>query len=360
MSARPPAPLHRGPAVSESLRVGIIAPPWVEVPPPAYGGTEAVIDVLARGLASAGHDVRLFTVGASSCPVPRSSVFAEAQRPMNTTSAELHHVQSAYEALADCDVIHDHTIAGPVWARTLGTAPPVVATCHSELDACNRGIYASVAGTASVIAISYAQRRSARDVAFAGVVHHGLDPAAHPVGTGEGGHLLFVGRMDPRKGVAEAIQIALLARMPIRIVAKMRDPQERAYFEARVRPLLGPGVELLGEVPPAVRNTLMGDAVALLNPIAWDEPFGLVMAESLAAGTPVIAFPRGAAPEIVRDGVTGFLPRSLAAAVDAVGRVRAIDRDACRQEVLSRFTAERMVAGYLDRYDAVLADRPAA
>jgi glycosyltransferase involved in cell wall biosynthesis len=335
------------------MRIGLVAPPWVPVPPTRYGGTEGVIDTLARGLAERGHDVVLATTGDAECPVERRWVFATPPEPMGSTLPELHHVRAAYEALADCDVIHDHTLTGPLWASTLPARPPVLATHHGDFSEAAREFFAHVSPHVAVNGISHDQVSQAVGVPVAGVVHHGLDLERFTVGEGKGDYVLFVGRCSPDKGVAEAIEIARAADLSIVVVAKKREGPEMRYFEERVAPLLGPGVEYLGEVHPVERDRLMRDAVALVNPVKWHEPFGLVMVESLACGTPVVAFPRGAAPEIVDHGVTGFLCESQESAVAALDKVRDLDRWDCRSAVEKRFTADRMVTDYLQLYEAL-------
>lgn len=332
------------------MRIGIVAPPWVPVPPVKYGGTEAVIDSLARGLAGDGHEVVLMATGDSTCPVDRRWVYDTAPEPMGATLPELHHVQVAYEELADCDVIHDHTLSGPVWAATVPKRPPVLATNHGEFSPPVRRLFTHLSRVLSISAISHSQADLARDVPIAAVIHHGLDLERFHVGKGEGDYVAFVGRCTAEKGVHLAIEIARRAGIPILLMAKKREPDEIRYFEEQVAPLLGPGVEYLGEVHPDERNRLLRDARALVNPIRWPEPFGLVMAESLACGTPVVGYPSGAAPEIIDDGVTGFLVRDVDEAVAALGRLDELDRGDCRAAVEQRFSAKRMVNDYLALY----------
>jgi len=340
------------------VRIGLIAPPWLPVPPPAYGGTEAVVDRLARGMQAAGHDVVLFTTGDATCPVERRWVFEAAQAPrMGEAVAELRHLVHAYDALASCDLVHDHTVVGPAYAERL-PALPVVTTNHGPFDRELLDVYRAVAHRVPVIAISHAQAATAPGLPLAGVIHHGIDVDRFPVGSGGGGHLLFLGRMTPDKGAEQAVAIARRAGLPLVLAAKMREPAERRYFEERVRPLLGPGVDFVGEVGGKDKCDLLAGSVALLNPIQWDEPFGLVMIEALACGTPVLATARGAAPEIVDAGVTGFLG-SEDDLVAAAGRVSELDRAACRAAVAERFSTARMVDEHLDLFARILAAREA-
>jgi len=336
------------------VRIGLIAPPWVAVPPARYGGTEAVIDTLARALATAGDQVVLFSVGESTCPVTRRWVYDEAQRDrMNWTAPELFHVAHAYRALADCDVIHDHTTGG---LAVLGkhAEVPVVVTHHNRFDRETNLLFAESPWAASV-ALSHSHAREARGFRPTRVIHHGIDATAFPHGTGSGGHLLFLGRIAPEKGVDRAIEVARRAGVPLVIAAKMQEERELAFFRDVVRPRLGPGVDYVGEVDATTKARLLGDAIALLNPIRWREPFGMVMIEALACGTPVLASPRGAAPEIIRPGVTGLLCQTDADFVDAIGRVDELSRPACRAAAEGYFSARRMAADYRDLYASLLA-----
>lgn len=340
------------------MRCVLVAPPWVPVPPPSYGGTEAVVDQLAVGLQDAGHEVVLCASGDSSCPVPVASCFEEAPAgAIGDTEVELRHVLHAYEvvrSLGPVDVVHDHTLLG---AAVAGGHLPLVTTNHGPFDPAHVAIFRALARKAAVVAISHGQARTAPEVPIARVIHHGVDPDSFPVGDGQGGYAAFLGRMAPAKGVDAAIRVARAAGVPLRIAAKMREPVERDYFEQAVRPLLGDGVEYLGEVGAADKRALLGRAVALLNPIRWDEPFGMVMIEALACGTPVIAFARGSAPEIVEDAVTGYLGRTESDLVEALVTAERLDRGACRAAVATRFCSRRMVDRHVELYEAVAAGR---
>jgi glycosyltransferase involved in cell wall biosynthesis len=325
------------------------------VPPPLYGGTEEVVDHLARGLDRAGHDVTVFTTGDATVPVRRRWVYDTPPEAMNVTAPECRHVQAAYEELSGCDIIHDHTLIGPIWSAAVGSDVPVVTTVHNPFTDDSRPLYVDIARHAAVVAISHDHRSTAPEVPVAAVIHHGLDADRFKVGAGAGGYLLFVGRLAPEKGAREAVEIARQAGMPLRIAAKMRAPDEQAYFAEEVEPLLGHGVEYLGEIGTAERDRAYGEAIALLNPITWAEPFGLVMIEAMACGTPVVGFPAGAAPEIVTDGVTGFLVDDVDGAAEAVGRISSIDRGVCRQWFEEHFSADRMVADYVRLYERILA-----
>ncbi|HEY2288163.1 MAG TPA: glycosyltransferase family 4 protein [Streptosporangiaceae bacterium] len=337
------------------MRIGLIAPPWVPVPPPAYGGTELVIDNLARGLKELGHDVRLFTVGESTCPVPTEYLYREPVAPIGVSLVESAHVLAAYEALADVDLIHDHTLLGPLVAGQAGIRrPPVVTTNHGPFTDETRPIWSAIAEHASLICISHSQARSSGRVPVSAVIHHGIDLDVHQAGPGGGDYLMFIGRMSADKGVHHAVRIAREAGLPLVMATKMREAAEIDYFNAEVRPLLGSEDEMPAELPLRRRLSLLREATALLNPITWREPFGLVMAEALASATPVLAFPNGAAPEIVDPGRTGFLCRDEADMIQAVGQVGQIDRDECRGVAERRFSLQRMARDHERFYRRVL------
>jgi glycosyltransferase involved in cell wall biosynthesis len=332
------------------VRIGIIAPPWLAVPPATYGGTEGVVDNLARGLLELGNDVRLFTVGTSACPVQRSWEFDAPAEEMGSSVAEAAHVLAAYDEFCDSchlDVVHDHTVLGPLLgALAHPRRPPTVVTHHGVFDSANRRIFEQAARVASVVAISSSQAIDAGAVPIAAVIHHGIDlELFRPGGPDalDAGYLFFIGRMSADKGVHRAIRVARRCRRPLVVVAKMRAAEERAYFAERVEPSL------------ETRLDLQRGASALINPISWPEPFGLVMVEALATGTPVIAFAHGAAPEIVDDGRTGFLCADETEMVAAVDRLPDIDRTACRAAAEARFSRRRMARDYLALYRRVIA-----
>ena len=336
------------------MRIGIIAPPWVPVPPPNYGGTETVVDRLARGFHAAGHEVLLFATGDSTCPVPKKWVFERSEElQIGSVTAEMRHVVRAYEVMNDFDIVHDHTMAGPPY----GTRFPdlrVVTTNHGPFNEDLLDIYRAVGPMVSLIAISHSQASFADRVPIAKVIHHGIDIEELPFGAGDGGYFLFLGRMVPDKGARDAAIIARRAGVPLRIAAKMREPLEHEYFEAQVRPVLGGDIDYIGEVGGSEKYELLAGAAGLLNPIRWPEPFGLVMIEALACGTPVLTYPEGAAPEIVDDGETGFLCGERDAMVDAVARAAQIDRRRCRTTVEERFSTGQMVASHLALFESLV------
>jgi len=339
------------------MRIALIAPPWTPVPPPLYGGIELIVDLLARGLQTAGHEVVLFTVGESTCPVPRRWVLEKAEGArIGAAVPELRHVVHAYESVRDVDIVHDHTVFGPLYAQRFPRLP-VVTTVHGPFNEELTDLYGIMAERVPVLCISHDQRAMAPTVPVARVIHHGVDASAFPVGAGDGGYCLFLGRMAPEKGAHRAIAACRKAGVPLLMAAKMREAAERAYFEAEVKPLLSSDIRYLGEVPHEDKLDLLARAMALVNPIRWHEPFGLVMLEALACGTPVLSFAEGAAPEIVEPGKTGFLCADESELAEAIGRVGELDRRDCRAAVEGYFSVERMVDEHLDFFGQVLAQR---
>ncbi len=339
------------------LSIGVIAPPWLPVPPVNYGGTELVLDVLCRGLQQRGNRVELFTLGTSTCDVPRRWIYESADPDrMGAAIAELRHVAAAYEAFERYDVVHDHTLGG-LFHSGLYPHVPVVTTNHGPFNEDLIDFYGRVADRIPIIAISHDQAsRAPAGIPVSAVIHHGLDLERYPIGTG-GEYLLSLGRMNPDKGIEVAIDVARRAGRELLIAAKMREPAEKRYFAEVIEPMLGDGFNYVGEVGHERKVELLQGAAALLNPIRWPEPFGLVMAEALACGTPVVATPCGAAPEIVEHGTVGFLGDDVEALVNGVRRVESIDRDACRAHVERSFTMARMAADHENFYRSVLESR---
>jgi glycosyltransferase involved in cell wall biosynthesis len=338
------------------MRIGIIAPPWIPVPPPAYGGIESFIDTLARAFVREGHDVVLAASGDSTCPVERLRGFPPSNpTTMGFTTDELRHLIRAYGRLDDVDVIVDNTLAGPILART-ATTLPVVTVAHGPFIPLVRELYGAASPDMSFVAISRHQASTAESVPIARVIHHGMCISDIAVGSG-GEEACFVGRMHPDKGVLEAVKAAEIAGIPLRIAAKMQEEAEREYFDEVVRPALGSNAEYVGELDAEEKLELMGGSCALLNPIQWDEPFGLVMIESLATGTPIVATPYGSVPEIVDESVTGFVRDDLDSLAAALGSVSKLDRAACRASVEERFTDQRMARDYLALFRDLVEER---
>ena len=336
------------------MRIGVVAPPWIPVPAPGYGGIEAVVAGTTRELARRGHDVVL--VAAPGSAVEGVQVVTPLERlpdQIGLTADEWSHLAPAIELLADRDVVIDHS--GPLGGTLLGRAgPPALHWVHGPLGDTERAVYDAMCRTTPrlrLVAISRAQQRDGAGLPWAGVAYNGLDLDGVPLGAGRGGYLAFLGRMSPDKGVAEAISIARAAGMPLRIGAKCREPAEQEYFAREVEPLLGDDIDWLGEVDEAGKMALLADAAALVFPIQWSEPFGMVMIESMAVGTPVLATRWGSVPEVVRDGVTGIVRDSPEELARDFGLVRALDRADCRAHVARNFSLTTMT----DRHERLLA-----
>lgn len=337
------------------MRIAVVAPPWVPVPPVGYGGTEAIIDCLARGFKKAGHEVVLATVPESTCPVPKVSILPKADTDrLNWSVVEMRHIIGAYEQFQDFDVVHDHTLMGPIYSERFADLR-VVTTQHHPFDEDFREIFAASAGRVSMVGISRHQASRAAGLNIEKVIHHGLEPSDFTFNDDPEDYFLFLGRMSPNKGAHRAAAIAREAGVKLKIAARLSDAEgEPAYFNEYVKPLLGNGVEFIGEVGYADKAKLIANAKALLNPIRWPEPFGLVMIESLACGTPVLAFPEGAAPEIIEEGRTGFICLNESDMVEKVKMIDSIDRRACRRSMEEYFCADRMVREYLEYFEQVI------
>ena len=336
-----------------ALRIAQVAPLYESVPPRLYGGTERVVYYLTEELVRRGHQVTLFASGDSRTSARLEAACPAALRLDPSCDDPLpHHVLLLERVAARAhgfDVVHFHTeyLHFPL-ARRLGV--PTVTTLHGRLDLSDYAGLFREFGDLALVSVSEAQRRPLPWVNWVATVHHGLPAEAYRPGDGRGGYLAFLGRMSPEKRPDLAIRIARRAGIPLKMAAKV-DRADREYFEAVVRPLLRePQVEFLGEIRQEEKGRFLGDALALLFPIDWPEPFGLVMVEALACGTPVVAFRRGSVPEVLEDGVTGFVVDDPQGAVAAVERVARLDRRRCRQAFEERFTAERMAQDYLEVY----------
>ena len=341
------------------MRIGMVAPPWIQVPPPAYGGTEAVIDALARGLTRLGHEVILAAAAGSTCPVEiLPAAPADSDGEIGDIQQELRHVARSYTRLLELgvDVVHDHTQAGMGYAgHPIGV--PIALTMHGPFLPAAQELLHVTSRRIAVIAISHHQAETAGPVRISRVIHHGIDVDEIDPGTGAGEYLVFLGRITPDKGIREAIEVAIRAGIPLRIAAKMRERTEQDYFADTIRPLLSSRVEYLGEVNHDEKVELLRGALALINPIQWPEPFGMVMIEAMATGTPVLATPRGSAPEIVVNGVTGYLQATVDGLARAVSEAGQLDRVLIRRHVQEHFSMERMAGEYAQLFESLTGDR---
>jgi glycosyltransferase involved in cell wall biosynthesis len=334
----------------------MVAPPYLAVPPIGYGGIEHVVSTLTESLVAAGHEVTLFATPGSVtsarlvCPLDAPIALGD---PAGL-SDELYHITAAYREAHSFDVVHDHTGLGPALGSML-LDPPVVHTLHGPWTDKARRMARLLHDRVHLVAISNAQRNDNPEIRYAGVVYNGISLAAHLFREKKEDYLAFVGRINPEKRPEVAIEIARKAGLPLVMVIKRSEPFERHYFNEVVAPLLGADITVLDEPAQQVKIDILGRARALLFPIDWPEPFGLVMTEAMACGTPVIARALGSVPEIVRDGITGFCCTSVQEMVDAVEAVGLLNPRDCRDDVERRFSAPVMLAGYEQVYRLAIA-----
>ncbi len=333
------------------MRIAVIAPVWFPVPPSGYGGIELVVALLVDGLVDAGHDVTLFASGGSETKATLVSAMDEPPAPAELGNPWYDglHALSSYLPIADdtFDLVHDHAgVVGPVCGAMLRGRPPVVHTLHGPWTPQTRAFYDVAARHVHLVAISDAQRADNPSVGYAGTVHNGIDLNAYPYREDKDDHLVYIGRANPDKGPKEAITIARRAGLPLHMILKRNEPPEREYFEREIQPLLASDIELHENVPHDVKVDLLGRARAMVFPIRWPEPFGLVMVEAMACGTPVVTTNWGAAPELVEDGVTGYRRDGDDDLVEALGKIGALSPAACRRRVEQHFSVPSMVRGY--------------
>jgi glycosyltransferase involved in cell wall biosynthesis len=343
------------------MRIAEIAPPYLTVPPADYGGIELVVAVLADALVERGHDVTLFASPGSSTRARLAPVLPEAPGPeaLGETGYELTHDLAAYEEAGNFDVVHDHTLHGPAVAASSASRPPVVHTLHGPWTDATRQYYRRLAGRGvHLVAISESQRAGNGHVPYAGVVPNGIDVSTYRLREDKEDVLSYMGRSTPEKAPELAIEVARQAGLPLVMVVKRTEPHEHRHWEEAVAPRLDGNVEVIDAVGHDDKVELLGRSRAFIMPIQWPEPFGMVMIEAMACGTPVIARPVGAAPELVVDGVTGFLRSSVEEMVTAVGEVEGLSPAACRDHVASRFSGQAMAAGYERVFQRLLAGEP--
>ena len=339
------------------MRIAILSPVWFAVPPTGYGGIELVVSLLADGLVDAGHDVTLFASGDSLTKAELAYVFEQAPSELIGRSVpELRHALACYTRAGEFDVVNDHS-GMPAAALAGALRTPVLHTVHGPLDGEPGETYQSIqqlAPQVGLISISLNQRRPKPDLPWAANIPNALDFSLYPCKPHRGDYLLFLGRMSPDKGAHRAIAVAMELGLPLKMAGKKAEAKEEQYFTEFVEPHLGHGIEWLGEVSHGKKVELLQNARATLFPIEWEEPFGLVMIESMACGTPVIATRHGAVPEVIEHGRSGLIVdnyREMAAALEEADRLDPLD---CRRYVEQHFAPERMVGDYVDAYLAAV------
>jgi glycosyltransferase involved in cell wall biosynthesis len=349
---------------SARLRIGMIAPPWFGIPPSSYGGIESICHWLVEGLRARGHHVVLAAAGSS--PIQGSFVQTYAKPPsarLGELLPELVHAAEARRGLDSMalDVIHDHSAAGPLTAGHRNI--PTVVTAHGPVGGELGRFYRALGDRISLVAISDAQRRAAPDLRWLGTVHNAIPTSEYPYRAFKEDFLLFLGRLSRDKGADLALEAARATGRSLILAGKCTEPSERQYFEREIRPQLTSAIEYVGEVDVATKKDLLSRARCLLFPIRWEEPFGIVMIEAMACGTPVVALKAGSVPEVVCDGTTGFICQEAAELPEAIEATGALNARDCRDHVRRSFDVRLMVESYeqayreLLRHSATVSDR---
>ncbi|HEY1215273.1 MAG TPA: glycosyltransferase family 4 protein [Bryobacteraceae bacterium] len=340
------------------MKIAQVAPLYESVPPKLYGGTERVVSYLTDELVRQGHDVTLFASGdsitkAQLVPVCERALRLEGKKIIDPLAHHMRMIELVAQKAAEFDVVHFHVDYShfPVTRRQPISA---ITTLHGRLDIPDLAPVFREFDDMNLVSISDAQRTPLAWANWVGTVYHGLPEDLYSPTTSPGKYLAFLGRISPEKRVDRAIEIAIRVGMPIKIAAKI-DVADKEYFECKIRKLFDhPLVEFIGEIGERDKGDFLGNAHALLFPIDWPEPFGLVMIEAMACGTPVIAYRKGSVPEIVDEGTTGFMVDNLDEAVKAVSRLQSLDRAICRRVFEERFSAQRMALNYVDVYRRVM------
>jgi len=337
------------------MKIAQIAPLYEAVPPKLYGGTERVVSFLTEELVAMGHDVTLFASGDSVTSAKLEAAWPQALRLdksiRDTMAPQMLLMEHVFEMAGQFDILHFHVDYFPasLFARQ---ATPFITTLHGRLDLPElRPVYAGLPAQ-NLVSISNSQRTPLREANFIATVLHGLPVNLLMPSPVEPSYVAFLGRICPEKRPDRAIRIAHGAGEKLKLAAKV-DKVDLEYFTTTIEPMLGPDAEMIGEINDAAKSTYLSGAKALLMPIDWPEPFGLVMIEAMACGTPVIAFNHGSVPEVIEDGVTGFIVSNEAEAIEALKNIGQLDRNAIRARFEERFTARRMAEDYLETYESL-------
>ncbi len=341
------------------MRIAQVAPLFESVPPSLYGGSERVVSWLTEDLVRLGHEVTLFASGDSQTaahlvPACEKALWRD-KRCRETLPHHVRMLELVFRDVSRYDIIHFHGdyVHFPLVRRYMH---PTVTTLHGFINTHDLGDLLNEYRDVPLVSISDSQRASTPTANWLGTVYHGLPQNLHTFSPNGGDYLAFLGRISPEKGVERAIEISRRSRIPLKIAAKIYD-EDRSYFEQVIKPLLEASdsfVQFIGEVGGKAKDQFLGGAKALLFPVDWPEPFGLVMIEAMACGTPVIGWRNGSVPEVICQGINGFVVSSLEEAVDAVGRLGEIHRDRCRKVFESSFGVERMTASYLELYKKII------
>ena len=340
------------------MRIAQVAPLTEAVPPKLYGGTERVVSWITEELVEMGHEVTLFASGDSVTSAKLEAVWPKALRldgaVRDPNALHLVMLENLRQQAKDFDFLHFH-LDYYSFSLFLRQPTPFVTTWHGRLDLPEHQPLFHTFPTAPLVSISDAQRRPVPQGNWVRTVYHGLPERLLMPQPVKPSYLAFLGRIAPEKAVDRAVRIARRCGLPLKIAAKI-DPVDRDYFSTEIKPLLDePGIEYVGEINDREKSAFLSGAIALLLPIDWPEPFGLVMIEAMACGTPVVGFHAGSVPEVVEDGLTGYVVKDETGAVAAVGRIERLSRERVRERFEERFTARRMVQEYLDVYRSLMA-----
>ena len=346
------------------MKIAIVAPPWIKIPPVRYGGIEAVISLLADGLAERGHDVILFTVKGSVSSASVHHFFEHEQCSLlaGQTSiflnAAITHSLGSYIEIAeqgDFDIVHDNT-----WKEGLASAffidIPAVHTLHSPLDESNKKFYELFIGKKNLYftTISEFQQTVLPGLNYAGTVYNSIEIESYPYSEEKEDYLLYLSRFNHEKAPHIACEAAKRLGMKLVLAGKVSEPDEHEYFDTMIKPYLNDKIRYAGEVSDEEKKRLFAGATAFVYPLQWDEPFGIVMIEAMACGTPVVTYKRGAAPELVENGVNGYLADDFEDLLDCIGRVQEIKPKRCREYVEKHFSVDAMVDGYERVYRQIM------
>lgn len=347
------------------MKIALLAPPYLSVPPKAYGGTEKIVSLLADGLVDRGHDVTLFATGDSESRAKLVSIFPKelgnSGFGKDLPYLPMIHYRECYKRASEFDIIHNHAQYLAMFQADL-VKTPVVHTIHGsyyqgEIPDEKREVLKTFKNH-NFVSISDNQRGGMSDLNFAGTVYNGIDVSKFDyIEKPKGDYLLWVGRIVAKKGLKEAIETAKILKFPL-VVAAAIDPADKPYYEKEIKPHVdGKLISFIGEISHDSSSSLYGNALATLFPITWHEPFGLVMVESMICGTPVVAYNIGSVPEIIENGKTGFvvdLNVGIDGLVHAVREIKSIQRGDCKSRVIENFSKEKMVDGYIEVYKKIL------
>ncbi|MGW3166857.1 glycosyltransferase family 4 protein [Streptomyces sp. NPDC001142] len=341
--------------MSRSLRIAVIAPPWFELPPKGYGGIEYMCSYLVDSLVDRGHQVTLISSGENGTKAQHIRTYETPQgQRLGEPMPDVRHAAAARLIVdsLDVDVVHDHSLVGPLLAGS--RAAPTVVTLHEPVTGDYKEYFRLLDNTVRLVAISESQRASAPEMNWCGTVHNGVNMNDFQFESRKSDWILFLGQCVPHKGMHTAIDAAREAGVSIRIAAKCGEPAEIEYFESEIRPRLSSGVEWLGEVGGRQKKTLLAEASCLIFPIDWNEPFGMVMVESMASGTPVVALNRGSVKEVVRNSLSGIICDKTADLPNAIRQAPYLNAEDCREVVARFFTSDLMAQRYESIYESAI------